>query len=220
MIPMFHYRIADPGSDDFNQWKKIRTQLYLKAGFIESDSINPGIGVFTDEYDEHSIHLLASDAAGQPVGCCRMIEGGMNTLQVTTQFDLQVPHYSCEISGTAVFEPFRKTFATLGFYRALMHLAEERGYEYAYMEVEEPFLAALEVLGLPVEVVSEPRWVYNTYNVAALVRVSSIAASLTEADNARGGTTSFGEYFRRPFTWTLASHDILPPAHTRVRHDV
>jgi hypothetical protein len=101
-----------------------------------------------------------------------------------------------------------------------MHLAEERGYEYAYMEVEEPFLAALEVLGLPVEVVSEPRWVYNTYNVAALVRVSSIAASLTEADNARGGTTSFGEYFRRPFTWTLASHDILPPAHTRVRHDV
>ena len=220
MIPVFHYRIAESGSDDFDLWRKIRTQLYLDAGFIEPDSVDPGVGVFADAFDGHSIHLLASDSAGEPVGCCRMIEGGTHTLQVTTQFDLQVPHDSCEISGTAVFEPFRKTFATLGFYRALTHLAEERGYEHAYMEVEEPFLAALEVLGLPVEVVSEPRWVYNSYNVAALVRVSSIVESLTEADEARGGTTAFGDYFRRPFTWTLASHDILPPARVRIRDDV
>ncbi len=215
---MFHYRIAEYGSEDFDRWQQIRTQLYLEAGLIEPDSVDPDAGAFTDEFDEHSIHLLALDDAGDPVGCCRMIEGGANTLQVTRTFDLQVPHDSFEVSGTAVYPEFRKTFATLGFYRALFTLAEDRGYEHAYLVVEEPFLAALEVLGLPLEVVTEPRWLYNTYNVVALVQVIRVAASLTAADDARGGSTRFGDYFRRRFTWTLDSRDILPPARTGV-HD-
>ncbi|MFZ2528998.1 MAG: GNAT family N-acyltransferase [Rhodococcus sp. (in: high G+C Gram-positive bacteria)] len=213
---MFHYRIAEYGSEDFDRWRQIRTQLYLEAGLIEPESVDPSVGAFTDEFDGHSIHLLACDDAGEPVGCCRMIEGGSNTLQVTKTFDLHVPHDSFEVSGTAVHQAFRKTFATLGFYRALFALAEERGYEHAYLVVEEPFLAALEVLGLPVEILTEPRWVYNTYNVVARVRVSAVAAALTAADEARGGTTTFGDYFRRPFTWTLDSRDILPPARAGV----
>jgi len=207
---VFHYRIAAYGSDDFELWRRIRTELYLQEGLIEPPSVDAELGVFTDDYDQHSIHLLAVDDTGEVVGCCRMIEGGTNTLQITREFDLPVPADSFEVSGTAVYTKFRKTFATLGFYRALVALAEERGYRHAYLVVEKPFLAALEMLGLPVNVVAEPRWLYNAYNVAVHITLGEIADSLTAADRSRGDTTAFGDYFRRPFTWTLDTRDILP----------
>lgn len=217
---MFRYRIAERGSDDFALWRKVRTDLYLEAGLILDDDVDDRTGVYVDAFDRHSVHLLATDDAGVVIGCCRMIDGNSTHLQVAEQFGLDVPSGSFEVSGTAVFAPFRKTFATLGFYRALFALANERGYEHAYMEVEEPFLAALEALGLPIEVVSETRYVYNTYNLVVLIRISEVVKSLMKADAVRGGTTTFGRYFEKPFTWSLDDQDILANARERLVDDV
>lgn len=217
---MFRYRIAERGSDDLALWRKVRTDLYLEAGLILVDDLDEHTGLYFDVFDEHSVHLLATDDAGVIIGCCRMIDGNSTRLQVAQQFGLAVPAGSFEVSGTAVYAPFRKTFATLGFYRALFALANEREYEYAYMEVEEPFLAALEALGLPIEVVSETRYVYNSYNLVVLIRMSHVVQSLMEADAVRGGTTTFGRYFGKPFTWSLDDTDILANARERLVDDV
>lgn len=205
---MFRYRIAEPGSADLTSWHRLRTDLYVESGLITRDEIDPASGAFLDQYDDYSVHLLAANDDGVDIGCWRMITPGPGqTLPVADLFGIEVRPNAWESSGSAILPAYRKSTVSLGFYRALFTLAEERGFENMYGIVEQPFLAAARRLGLPIEVVSEPRLVYNTENVATLITRSAMVDAIeSAADDAPAMA-----YFRKPFDWTLAVDDLAPP---------
>ena len=203
---MFRYRIAEAGTDDLRAWHRLRTDLYLDSGLITRDDIDPDSGQFVDAYDDHSVHLLAANDEGADIGCWRMIEPGPGrTLPVTDLFGIDVLPNAWESSGSAVLPPYRKSPVSLGFFRALFSLAEERGYENVYGIVEQPYLAATLKSGFPVEVVSEPRFVFNALNVVTLTRRSSMVALI---ENRSDDVPAFVTYFRTPFDWTLSVEDL------------
>ncbi len=88
-------------------------------------------------------------------------------------------------------------------------IADEKGYEYAYGIVEVPVLESMRRLGMPIEVISEPRHVFNAPNVATLSTRSEIIESLQDAHATRDGF-SVAEFWERPFTWTLSPSDLNP----------
>jgi N-acyl-L-homoserine lactone synthetase len=205
---VFRYRIAVHGTYDFDRWRRLRTRLYLDTGLITPADIDPDAGVFVDVYDDHSVHLLAANEDGVDVGCLRMIEPGAGrTLPVTDLFDIDVLPHAWEVSGGAVEPKYRKSLIMLGFYRALFWLAEEREYQNMYAIVEQAVLDNALNSGLPVEVVSEPRFVFNALNVVTLIRRSSMVAAIeSDSDDA----PVFASYFRKPFDWTLSVDDLNP----------
>jgi len=205
---VFRYRVAEHGTDDFDRWRRLRTRLYLDTGLITPSDIDPDAGVFVDVYDEHSVHLLAANDDGVDIGCLRMIEPGPGrTLPVTDLFGIDVLPHAWEVSGGALEPKYRKSLVMLGFYRALFWLAEEREYQNMYAIVEQPVLDNALNSGLPVEVVSEPRFVFNALNVVTLIRRSSMVAAI-ESDS--GDAPVFANYFRKPFDWTLSDADLNP----------
>jgi len=205
---VFRYRIAEHGTDDLDRWRRLRTSLYLDSGLIAPSDIDPDAGVFVDVYDEHSVHLLAANDDGVDVGCMRMIEPGAGrTLPVTDLFGIDVLPHAWEVSGGAVEPKYRKSLIMLGFYRALFWLAEEREYQNMYGIVEQAVLANALSSGFPVEVVSEPRFVFNALNVVTLIRRSSMVDAIeSDSDDA----PAFASYFRKPFDWTLSADDLDP----------
>ena len=203
---MFRYRIAKPGTDDLDSWHRLRTRLYLDAGLITPSDIDQESGLFVDVYDDHSVHLLAANDDDLDIGCMRMIEPGTGrTLPVTDLFGIDLLPHAWEVSAGAVEPQYRKSPVLLGFYRALFSLAEERGYENVYGIVEQPVLQASLSSGLPIEVVSEPRFVFHAMNVATLIRRSSMVALIESGD-----VPAFSAYFRKPFDWTLSLDDLNP----------
>ena len=205
---MFRYSVAEHGTDDFDRWRRLRTRLYLDTGLITPADIDPDAGVFVDVYDEHSVHLLAANDEGVDIGCLRMIEPGPGrALPVSDLFGIDVLPHAWEVSGGALEPRYRKSLVMLGFYRALFWLAEERGYQNMYAIVEQPVLENALNSGIPVEVVSEPRFVFNALNVVTLIRRSSMVAAIeSDSDDA----PVFAHYFRRPFDWTLSDADLNP----------
>lgn len=203
---MFRYRIAEPGTADLDSWHRLRTDVYLESGLIAPDDFDPERGIFIDQYDEYAVHLLAANDEGTDIGCWRMITPGPGqTLPVTDLFDIEVLPNAWESSGSAILPQYRKSPVSLGFYRALFTLAEERGFENMYGIVEPAFLAAALRFGLPIEVISEPRFVFNSDNVATLItRDAMVDAIESTAEDAPG----FAAYFRKPFDWTLSVDDL------------
>lgn len=205
---MIRYRIAEPGSDDITTYHRLRTQLYLEEGLITATDVDPDTGLYLDQYDEHSIHLLAASDDGGDVGCWRMVESGPGrTLPVTDLFGVDVTPRSYESSGSAIVPAYRKTMVGLGFYRAMFAVAEERGLENTYGIVEPPYLATARAIGIPIEVLSEPRHVFNADNVAIVVRRDALMAVL---DTVAETVPAFVDFFLKPFDWTLPDHDVLP----------
>jgi N-acyl-L-homoserine lactone synthetase len=206
---VFRYRIAEHGTDDLQSWHELRTGEYLRSGLITPDEIDPESGLFTDKYDEYSTHVLAANDAGQDVGCIRMIEpSDTGTLPVTDLYDIDPLPRSWESSANVVLPEYRKSLVKLGFFRALWALAEEKEFEAMYGIVELPYLDALrKATGLPIEVVSDTRFVFNAPNVATLItRRSMVAAIESDSDDA----PVFANYFRKPFDWTLSDDDLAP----------
>ena len=206
---MFRYRIAEHGTDDLQSWLQLRTGEYLRSGLITPDELDLDSGLFTDKYDEHSTHVLAANDAGQDIGCIRMIEpSDTGTLPVTDLYDIDPLPHSWESSGNVVLPEYRRSLVKLGFFRALWALAEEKEFEAMYGIVELPYLdALLKATGLPIEVISEPRFVFNAPNVATLItRRSMVDAIESDSDDA----PVFANYFRKPFNWTLAAEDLTP----------
>ena len=205
---MFRFRIAENGSPDLDRWLELRTTLYMESGLINSDQIDAG-GRYVDQYDDYSTHLLASDDAGADIGCCRIIEPhGDQTLPVTDLFGIEPLHRSYEGSGVAVVPRHRKALVSLGMYRAMAELADQKGYEYSYSIVEEPVLAALRRLGYPIQVLSEPRFVFNAPNVAAVIDRNETLASMEKSDSALSSLVL--RYYRKPFEWSLTESDLTP----------
>ena len=206
---MFRYRIAEPGTADLESWHRLRTDLYLESGLIGPDDIDLARGIFIDRYDDYSVHLLAANDDGLDIGCWRMITPGPGqTLPVTDLFGIEVRPKAWESSGSAILPRYRKTPVSLGFYRALFTLAEERGFENMYGIVEQAFLDAAVRFGLPIEVISEPKFVFNADNVATLITRSAMVDAIEATGEDAPG---FSAYFRKPFDWTLAVEDLAPP---------
>lgn len=207
---MFHYRIAEAGSTDLESWHRLRTQLYLEAGLLTSSDLDARTGLYRDQYSEHSIHILGATDEGVDIGCWRMIEPAEGrTLPVTDLFDIEILPRAYESSGTAIKREYRKSIASLGFYRALSDLADAKGYEHAYGIVEVPVLDSIRRLGLPMEVISEPRHVFNAPNVATLSKRGEIIASLRSTRATRDGAR-VADFWERPFDWTLSTSDLNP----------
>jgi len=205
---MIRYRIAEPGGD-LEIFHRMRTEVYLAEGLITPPDVDPETGLFTDQYDEHSIHLLAANDDGVDIGCWRMVESGPGrTLPVTDLFGVHVLPRSFESSGSAIIPSYRKTLVGLGFFRALLAVADERGLDNAYGIVEPPYLATTRAIGIPIEVLSEPRHVFNADNVAIMVRRDALMAVL---DTVAESVPGFVDYFLKPFDWTLSDHE-FPPA--------
>jgi len=205
---MIRYRIAEPGGDDLEIYHRMRTEVYLAEGLITPTDVDPETGLFTDQYDEHSIHLLAANDDGVDIGCWRMVESGPGRLPVTDLFGVDVPPRSYESSGSAITPAYRKTMVGLGFFRAMLAVADERGLDNAYGIVEPPYLATARAIGIPIEVLSEPRYVFNADNVAIVVRRDALMAVL---DTVAESVPAFVDYFLKPFDWTLSDHE-FPPA--------
>jgi N-acyl-L-homoserine lactone synthetase len=206
---VFRYRIAEPGSDDLESWHRLRTGQYLDHGLIAGDDIDPDSGLFVDPYDDHSTHVLAANDDGLDIGCIRMVEqGDGRTLPVTDLFGIDVLPHAWESSANAVLPEYRRTPVKLGFFRALFALAEEKGYENMYAIVELPYLDTVRrSLGLPIEVVSEERFVFNAPNVATLITRNAVVAAMAVTPAEASG---FAAYLRKPFDWTLSSADLTP----------
>lgn len=205
---VIRYRIAEPGTDDIDTYHRLRTEQYLDAGLIAPDDVDPGSGLFVDQYDAHSIHLLAATDEGLDIGCWRMVESGPGrTLPVTDLFDVEVLPRSYESSGSAIVPAYRKTLVGLGFFRAMYEIAGDRGLDHAYGIVEPPYLAGARALGIPIDVLSEPRHVFNADNVAIVVKRDELTAVL---DTVAETVPQFVDYFLKPFDWTLSDHEFLP----------
>jgi N-acyl-L-homoserine lactone synthetase len=206
---VFRYRIAEAGTDDLENWHRLRTQLYLDAGLLTTSDLDAS-GLYRDQYSEHSIHILGATDDGVDIGCWRMIEPAEGrTLPVTDLFGIEILPRAYESSGTAIKREYRKSIASLGFYRALSELADEKGYELAYGIVEVPVLESIRRLGLPIEVISDPRHVFNAANVATVSRRSEIIESLRSAHATRDGV-SVADFWDRPFDWKLSMTDLSP----------
>jgi N-acyl-L-homoserine lactone synthetase len=205
---LIRYRIAEPGSDDIEIYHRMRTEVYLEAGLISHPDVDRETGLFTDRYDEHSIHLLAANDDGVDIGCWRMVESGPGrTLPVTDLFDVEVMPRSYESSGSAIVPAYRKTLVGLGFFRAMFAVADERGLDNAYGIVEPPYLATARAIGIPIEVLSEPRHVYNADNVAIVVRRDALMAVI---DTVAETVPAFVDFFLKPFDWTISDQEFLP----------
>jgi hypothetical protein len=207
---VFRYRIAETGSSDFTTWLRLRTDLYLQSGLIRPDELD-STGLYVDQYEGHSVHVLASDEHGADIACTRLIDGSDGApLQVTDLFDIAPRSRSSEASGTAVVAPYRKSWVSLGLYRALYEIAVDRKHENRYAILEPRFLASLRALGYPYEVVGEPLNVFGFPNIAGVYPVADLLPSMQQADGSQASVTF--HYFSRPFEWTLTEEDVLEPA--------
>ena len=131
---------------------------------------------------------------------------GDQTLPVTDLFGIDPVHRSFEGSGVAVLPRLRKSMMSLGLYRAMAYVGDQRGYEYSYSIIEAPVLASLLRLGYPLRVLSEPRFVFNAPNVAAIMDRTEILRSLERID----ASSLVLRYYRKPFEWSLTEKDLTP----------
>jgi N-acyl-L-homoserine lactone synthetase len=207
---VFQYRVAEIGSADFTAWLRLRTDVYLETRLITPDELNPA-GLFVDAYEDHSVHVLASDAHGTDVACTRLIDGSDGApLQVADLFGITPLSHPSEASGTAVVAPYRKSWVSLGLYRALFEIAVDRKHEHRYAILEPRYLASLRALGYPYQVVGEPMNVFGFPNIAGVYPVADLLASMEQADGPQASVTF--RYFSRTFDWTLTREDLLEPA--------
>jgi len=207
---VFRYRIAEVGSSDFATWLQLRTDLYLETGLITPDELDPA-GLFVDAYERHSVHVLASDDHGVDIGCTRLIDGSDGApLQVTDMFGITPLSRPSEASGTAVVASYRKSWVSLGLYRALFEIAVDRGHEHRYAILEPRYLASLRALGYPYEVVGEPMDVFGYPNIAGVYPLADLLASMQKAEGPSASVIY--HYFARPFGWTLTEKDLLEAA--------
>ena len=204
---VFRYRIAESGSPDVDRWLRLRQDVYLETGLIAAGEVDGGTGFYADQYDEYSTHVIASDDSGTDIACSRLIDGGDDhPLQVTDLFGIETEPRSSETSGVAAIPSYRKSWASLGLYRAMSAIAAERGHEYGYAIVEPPYLASLRRIGYPFEVISEPKDVYGYPNVAAVFRRGDLLESMRTAGGPYASLVY--RYFSKPFDWTLTGDDL------------
>ncbi len=197
---MIRYRVAE-SADDLATYHRLRTAVYLETGLVTTADVDSTTGLYVDRYDDHSLHLLATNDDGLDVGCWRMVESGPGrTLPVTDHFDIDVVPDSFESSGSAIVPAYRKSLVGLGFFRAMLAVSDDRGFDAAYGIVEQGYLDHARAIGIPIDVLGEPRFVFNTDNVPVVVRRHELMAVL---DTVAETLPDFVDFFLKPFDWTL-----------------
>ena len=158
---------------DMDLWLKLRTAVYLASGFLTQSDVNDA-GIYVDQYDAYSEHVLAVDDTGLVVGSARLIvrQNG-EPLQVEKEFNITVEAVSAEISGLAVVAARRGSAVTAGLVRAVLEIAREGKIDRVYAEVEDDFLRHLNRFGFPLAPMTETRFVFNTFNRVATASVDN-----------------------------------------------
>jgi N-acyl-L-homoserine lactone synthetase len=97
--------------------------------------------------------------------------------------------------------------ASLGLIRAMIELAGSAAIDNLYFEIEPWFLRSLRATGIPVEEITEPVWVYNTWNVVCHSHVPTIWDA-AEASLSSGRPTPMASYFATPWSWSIEAGDV------------
>lgn len=214
------YRIEQVAEGNVPHWLEVRRDLYLASGLISPIDLDED-GSYCDQYDGYSRHVLVRDAAGRPQGCARLIvrNGPHQPLQVEKQFQVAVEIGSVEVSGFAVSAAASNGLASLGLARAMVELAREEGADHLYAEVEPWFFTSLRRTGFPFKAITDEQWLYNAWNFVAHVRVSAIL-DVVAASPVATDASAMATYFRRPWTWSISTEDLVPEQARPVRERV
>ena len=183
------YRYVRVDSDlDRQDWLRTRQNVYLGSGLITPGDLTDG--VYQDAFDARCHHLLACDQEGEPVGSARLIvrDGDAGPLHLEGHFAMDIGPSSAEISGLTVVPGHRTSEVLTGLFRAVYELGREHRITWLYAVVEPPFLRAIQAAGFPFEAVTEPKWIYNTWNFVIRTSLSDFIALVTEL--AAAGRTS------------------------------
>jgi N-acyl-L-homoserine lactone synthetase len=175
------YRYVRVDSDlDRQDWLRTRQNVYLGSGLITSDDLRDGL--YQDTFDARCHHLLACDQDGEAVGSARLIvrDGDAAPLHLEGHFAMDIEASSAEISGLTVVPGHRTSEVMTGLFRAVYELGREQRITWLYAVVEPPFLKAIQQAGYPFEAVTEPKWIYNTWNFVIRTSLSDFIALVTE----------------------------------------
>ena len=196
------YRYVRVDSDlDRQDWLRTRQDVYLGSGLINPDDLTDGL--YQDAFDARCHHLLACDQDGEPVGSVRLIvrDGDAAPLHLEGHFAMDIEPSSAEISGFTIVPGHRASELLAGLFRAVYELGREQQVTWLYAEVEPPFLRAIQRAGFPFEAVTEPKWIYNTWNFVIRGSLSDfivLADGMAAAGQVSAVSTPFAFQTRRP----------------------
>lgn len=198
--PLITVRVAE--APDTEAIQRCRFDIYSEEGFIDVSKFPDGMEY--DEYDNHSVSVIASAGAGiDAIGTTRVI--------IKDGFELPIqkhPHFAwlpqersaCEISRLCVRKGFRDGKISLAMYRVLFHIIQSNGIEDIYAIVDEEFFATLCWIGFPFERIGESKE-YMGLTVPTRCVTDQVIPALKESENANLlGVTSL---FERPYPGKL-----------------
>jgi N-acyl-L-homoserine lactone synthetase len=176
--------------------------VYLEKGYIDPDQLNSD-GLYVDDHDGHALHIAAF-SADEMIGTFRLIfrDGSDGLLPVEELFDIHLPGGAAAVepSGLAVLKEHRSyghQLAFVGLLRGIFELAVEHRAVLLCPVLEIPMIRWLQLIGFPVEIISESRTVYNTENLAVCCPVDGLIETIENKDRSR--FLKYGPLFAEPF---------------------
>ena len=184
--------------EDMQAIRKCRYDVYSKEGFIDPSDFPDGQEF--DQFDESSVHVIAQVGdSHEAAGTTRIILGKYSNLPVQYEPHLvSVPKIekAGEISRLCVRDSHRDGKISIGLYRVLFHVIEQRGVEVIYVIVDNEFFETLCWLGFPFEKIGEPKD-YMGYTIPAKCVIGEVLPSLQSNETAKklGVTALFEQQF-------------------------
>lgn len=173
--------------EELRQVQQLRYQVYcIEKKFLSADNYPDGIE--TDEYDQHSIHLVAiSENNGKIAGTLRLILNSEHRFPVEKHCNLYQPiedrKHSVEFSRLIVEKEYRKDFAIsimMGLSREAYRYLLKEDIEHCYAVLEVQFLRMLKRLGIQFRPIGSKEWCFNTENQSVYASVSECEKQLKE----------------------------------------
>ena len=194
--PLVTIRVAS--EEDMQAIRKCRYDVYSKEGFIDPSCFPDGQEL--DQYDESSVHVIAQVGDSlEAAGTTRIILGKYSNLPIQYEPHLvSVPEIekAGEISRLCVRDNHSDGKISIGLYRVLFHVIEQRDVEVIYVIVDNEFFETLCWLGFPFEKIGEPKD-YMGYTIPAKCVISEVLPSLqaNETSKKLGVTALFEQQF-------------------------
>ncbi len=208
----------NPDNEIMTKAFKLRADVYGKEmGFLDPDKIDQEEGIETDIYDKYSTHIVVEDDSGSVVGNMRLIhESEVDVLPVGHFFNIFVPEGSVEASRyiSRTKDPKDQRAISIALIRAGTEQAIDADAPYIYMTIERDLYEMFINMGIPLEVVDDPKFIkeYNTTNMACRVNPRRVAAGILEADTllkpSRKGTLRTRRTKLSPFFYNSSLSDI------------
>jgi N-acyl amino acid synthase of PEP-CTERM/exosortase system len=200
-LPSFTVRRAVT-PEDLELVYKLRYQVYgVERGFLGPEDASEGREC--DEFDAHSIHFLAVDAQGTPIGTVRLVLNSqkgfpINQHCVFTEDIASLSAQSAEISRLAISKVFRKEaggvlvdqagsvsvdgvnrqcIVLMSLLRAMYQATKELGIEYWQVAMERSLFVLLKRQGMIFRAIG-PEVDYHGRRTPYLVRIEDIEHSV------------------------------------------